>query len=321
MTIEVGLIFNDCSIHGQFHDLTTFEDAIGRVMAMRTTASRFGRELYCHRNVVNAQVTRDLTMPQAVQSLSIDKRRALMQWLTRYGPFWEDVRQHTGDDYLECRDDIVTDTAVGEAAYCCFQEIDRALVSINPSAWLTSPLSVNWYENEHVSSIDIHNYWDVGVLEASLESVPVILESWADLEQVARHRCLGLTFSPGSFGPLNGHPFVRGAAERLLLHLNMLDKLTSCFDEHGRRTSEGHWIVQNHFTGGKALFSDSSDTEKTDFENDLTFPHPARPGEYLFASWHSKVKTPQLRIHFAPWPIRANEPAYVVYVGPKITKR
>ena len=243
-----------------------------------------------------------------------------MQWLTRYGPFWEDVRQHTGNDYLECKDDIVTDTAVGEAAYCRFKGIDRALVSMNPSCWLTSPLFVNWYENEHVSSIDVRNYWDLDTLKKVIEGPPA-LESWRDLERAARRRCPGLTFSPGSFSPLNGHPFGRGAAERLLLRLKILHDLTNCFDEHGRRTSEGHWIVANHFTGGKALFSDSSDTDKARFGKGLTFPHPTHAGEYLFCPWHGKVKTPQLRIHFAPWPIRANEPVYIVYVGPKIAKR
>ena len=320
-TIEVDLILNDCSIHGQFHDVTAFRSATGRVMAIRAVASRFGKQLYCHRNVVNAQVTPDLTMPQAVKALSKDQCRALMQWLTRYGPFWEDARQHSGDDWLECKGDIVTDTAVGEAAYCRFQGIDRALVSMNPSSWLTSPLSVEWHENSHTRSVDVCNYWDVDTLEAALKETPVILESWRDLEQAARRRCPGLTFSPDSFGPLDGHPFGRGAAERLLLRLNILHDLTNCFDEHGRRTSEGHWIVQNYFTGDKAPFSDSSNTEKAEFEEKLTFPHPTQAGEYLFATWHGKVKTPQLRIHFAPWPMRANEPLYIVYVGPKITKR
>ena len=284
-------------------------------------ARLYDRELFCHRNIRYAQVTPDAMMPQAVQALSINKRRALMQWLTRYGPFWDEDRQHTGDDYLECKGDIVTDSAVGEAAYCLFRGIERALVSINPSSWLTSPLSVEWYENGHTRSVDVRNYWDVGTLKAALEETPVILDSWRDLAQVARRRCPSLTFSPDSFSPLDGHPFGQGVAERLLSRLNILHDLTNCFDEHGRRTSEGHWIVQNHFTGSKALFSDSSDTEKARFEKDLTFPHPTHAGEYLFAPWHGKVKKPQLRIHFAPWPIQANEPLYVVYVGPKITKR
>ena len=44
------------------------------------------------------------------------------------------------------------------------------------------------------------------------------------------------------------------------------------------------------------------------------------PTKTLFCPWHGKVQTPQLRVHFS-YPIRANEPLYIVYVGPKLTKR
>ena len=113
-------------MHGQFTNLGAFRDAIGRVMAIREAARRFGRDLQCHRNVVNAQVTNDLTMPQAVQSLSSEQRRALMQWLTRRGPFWEDIREHGEEDLMEHNDEVVTDTAVGEAAYCLIHGSDEA---------------------------------------------------------------------------------------------------------------------------------------------------------------------------------------------------
>ena len=103
-------------------------------MAMRELArGQYGRELQCHRNVAGAQVTHDLSMPQAIQGLSKDKRRALMQWLTRSGPFWDDHRQHGGDDYLECNGELVTDTAAGEAALRLFHGTSCGLVSMDPS--------------------------------------------------------------------------------------------------------------------------------------------------------------------------------------------
>ena len=104
------------------------------------------------------------------------------------------------------------------------------------------------------------------------------------------------------------------------MRLIVLHELKNCFDEDGERTPAGHSLYQKHFTGDKAWFSDSSVTEKRNFRTELTFPNPSLPGESLFCTWHGKVKTPQLRIHFS-WPIRATEPLYVVYVGPKLTKR
>ena len=115
--VEVQLFTNDLSFHGQFSDISSFRVALRRVMEIREIARRFGRQLHCHRNIAQAQVTHTQRMQQAVQALNQDERRALMQWLTQQGPFWEDTRSHGLDDYLSFNDLVVTDTAVGEAAY------------------------------------------------------------------------------------------------------------------------------------------------------------------------------------------------------------
>ena len=300
--------------------MTTFPSAIDRLMTIRRLARQFGRELKCHRNVYNARVTDNLTMPQAVQVLSRDKQRALMQWLTTYGPFWNDDQRHDSDGWFEFDGDIVTDTALGEAAYCILHGIACSVVSMNPSSWLISSLSVEWYEGARVRRVDVRNFWEVDDLKAVFEADPAPIESWNGLEVAARTRCPDLTFSSDSFGPLRGHPFAKSAAFALLSRLSTLQEYKNCFNETGERTSEGHAIYQKHFTGRNAWFTDSSSTEKADFRTDLTFPHPEIQGNSLFCTWHGKVKTSQLRIHFS-WPIRANEPLYVVYVGPKITKQ
>lgn len=318
---DVELLFNDLSIHGQFSDAAAFDSAIGRVMTLRELARRYGQELQCHRNVANAAVTHDLSMPQAIQGMSRPARSALMQWLARSGPFWEDCRQHDSDDYFECKGKVVTDIAAGEAAYRLRQGGECGLVSADPSSWLFSPLQVEWHESsESIRSIDVSNYWTAESLTAALDAASPSLASWRDLETEARRRFRHLTFAQTCFEPLRGLPFGNAPARALLLRLATLDNFKSCFDEGGSRTRAGSEIFQNHFTGNKAWFTDSSNTEKAQYRQDLTFPHPAHTGETLFCPWHGKVKTPQLRLHFS-WPILAPTPLYVVYVGPKITKR
>ncbi len=243
-----------------------------------------------------------------------------MQWLTSHGPFWEDSRKHDGSDWFERNGEVVTDTALGEAAYCRLHGVDRSLVSMNPSSWLFSPVSVDYRENGTSKNIDIPNYGDEDALRAALKAAPAPLESWEDLEEAARKRFERLMFSPGSFESLRGYPFGKGAAGRLQDRLAVLNDFAGCFDNQGKRTPDGHRIYKERFTGDKSWFSDSSLTEKSKFEQELTFPHPAKVGEFLFCTWHGKVKSPQLRIHFS-WPVRAGEPLFVVYVGPKITKR
>lgn len=314
----MDLLFNDLSIHGQFHDVAAFRTAIDRVMAIRKLARRYGRNLQCHRDVACASVTCDSSIQRAIRSWSKDERNALMQWLAQSGPFWEDFRLHGGDDLLECcGGEVVTDKAVGEAAYRLFHNVECGLVSMDPSRWRYSPVPVELREHESTRRTNVPNYWDTESLVAALDATQT-LASWRDLETAARSRCPDLTFSPSCFKPLRGHVFNTSAAHTLLSRLTILHDLKNSFNEFGQRTSEGNETYQKYFTG--AWFSDSSNSEKAKYRQDLTFPHPAKAGESLFCPWHGKVKIFQLRIHFS-WPVRVDRPLYVVYVGPKITKR
>ncbi|WP_312834695.1 hypothetical protein [Comamonas sp.] len=317
----MDLLLNELSFHGQFQDIPAFKAAIDRVMLLRQLARRFGREIHCHRSLANAQVTHAQTLQQVVQAFEMDERRALMQWFARQGPYWEDVRLHSTDDYLEYKGEPVTDTALGEAAFGVVHGQERRLTSLTPSAFELSPLPVTWTTDDGLAStVDVHNHWTVQELEAVLQAAPPAIDSWDQLAAICRGQCDALTFSEDCFAALRGHPFVDGAARHVLVLLDVLHRFSRCFDGAGQRTPEGQRLYQDHFTGGKAWFSDSSDAEKEDFRSDLTFKHPTAQGETLFCTWHGKVKTPQIRIHFS-WPVRANEPLYVVYVGPKITKR
>lgn len=317
---KLELLFNDCSLEGQFRNATEFGEAVGRIMAIRQTARRYGKEVHCHLNVATARVIGDLPMMQVAQFLNKDQSRALLQWMTKSGPFWDEDRQHGEDDWFAIGNLVVTDTAVGEAAYCVLHGTPRALVSASPSSWLATPLEIEWHETGRKRTCSVENVWNRAQIDAFLTGLPSSLTSWKTLDQEAKRRFPGLTFSEDSFAELGGQPFNKRAAERLLERLEVLAELKTSFDVNGQRTERGHAIYAKHFTGDKAWFSDSSDTEKVAFRRAMTFRHPTNPAESLFCTWHGKVKSPQLRIHFS-WPIRANEPLYIVYVGPKITKR
>ena len=318
---EVDYLFNDLSLHGQFHDVAAFVRAVDNLMGIRGEINRLGSALYCHRKLKDAQVTPEISMPRAVQGLPVDKRRALMSWLVNVGPYWEDARLHTEDDYLAVAGNIVTDTGVGEAAICMALNLLRKLVSFSPSNWQMTPIVVDWVREEgEPQQIHVPNHWTLDSVKTSLESHPVLIDSWASLEAHLRHSCTRLTFSDNAFQPLHGHPFAVAASVRIRVLLHTLNQFKGCFNEGGERTPEGHRLLENHFTGDNAWFSDSSTSEKRDFENKLTFRHPDRPDQDLFCPWHGKVQTPPYRIHFS-WPVTCDDPLYVVYVGPKLTKR
>ncbi len=319
----MDLLANDLSIHEQFHDISSFRDALARLMSMRNTARTFGREVHCNRRFPTVNPIPNMSMQQAIGRLDLESRRATMSWMTHTGPFWDDLRQHGIDDWLECSGEVVTDTAVGEAAFRTLHGSECGLVSVTPSDWNCLPIDVIWRrkaEGLNDKTAALENWWDPAALQERLRSAAVPTRSWADLNEVATNRFPNLVLAQDCFEPLDGMPFVKSAAERFLILLGILDRLAHAFDADGVRTAEGHRIYQDYFTGGNALFSDSSNTEKRDFRNELTFPHPNELGRSLFCTWHGKVRHMTLRLHYW-WSGRSGNPVFVIYAGPKITKR
>lgn len=312
------LFFNECSLHGQFGAIEEFETALENLMEMRQTAIRFNRELYCNRNGINSKVTQGLTIHQVIKSIEKNKARAFMGWLSRTGPYWEDTRGHSEGEYFECQGEIVTDAAIGECAFCTFSNRQAQLVSITPSNWVNSPLNVSWDRDEGVISSQVINHISQATLEAELLKVKPPIESWEQLEKQCRQNYTNLYFSIEAFTYLKGQPFVATCAQSFIDLMDILSRFKSSHVSTGR-TNEGHDLYQDYFTGDCARFSDSTEREKRDFENEMTFQHPEKENEKLFAPYHGKVKCQQMRVHFT-WPVIADKPLYVLYFGSKITK-
>jgi hypothetical protein len=319
----VELLVNDLSVAGQFPDIPAFQDAIGQVMEMRKMAQRYGCSIFCHRNLQDAQVTKDLKMQQAVGFLEIDKRRGFNLWITKHGPFWDDERALSPDEYMEVSDLVVTETAIGEAAYCRHQGIDRQLISLTPSAWQYNPIPVRWtLDDASTRDIDVPNHWEAHALEAALLAAPTPITSWAQMIEACNNRCPFLTFSEDCYEALVGLPFVKSSVDQIVMRLDMLNRVKQGFDDYGHRTAEAQQLLDDHFGSKGQRFSPSSEKEMGEFANELIFKHPDRPGEYLSCPWHGKFRSPSgpIRIHFS-WPILADQPLYIVHIGRKITKR
>ena len=316
---DVDLLLNDLSLHGQFSDVSAFKLALERVIAMRDIARKFSWEIHANRAIVNGRISATYSLFEALQALPVNEKRALLVWFTKQGPFWEDAAEHSSDHWMQCGDEIVTDTAVGEAAYCATVGIGRGLVSFQPSDWTYSPVVVQ-IGPALAEEVAVPNYWQPTDLENMLRATPGPAASWNDLAARSRVRFQNLVFTNECFDYLDGQPFVPGVANRIISRLDVLDKLAGSVDEFGRRTPEGERLYQDHFTGDKGWFSDSSDTEKNEFRSQMLFPHPEQAGSYLFCTWHGKINHPPFRIHF-DWPIRPGNPLYVAYVGLKITRR
>ena len=244
-----------------------------------------------------------------------------MQWWTRNGPFWEAEgdRRHDADEWFECRGTVVTDDALGEAAYRATLGLECEMVSFAPSEWNPSPLVVHWKREERLEDLRIGNSRKASELRARLESSAPPISSWKQLADAAGSGFSNLRFGPECFRPLRRLPFSRPAATRIRALLDILDRLSVAFLPDGKRSREGHRLYQKYFTGDCAPFSDSSGSEKKAFAKDLQFDNPERPGEVLWCFWHGKIRRMTLRIHFS-WP-EPGKPLYVMYIGQKITRR
>ena len=321
------LFFNDLSVHKQFHDAPSFRDALHRVMAMRGVARDFKREVHCHYAILNSKPMGGTLMPKLIGQMNPDEQRSAMIWMAN-GPFWDAEGRHPDDCCLECEDGAgkavrVTGSAVGEAAYRKLHGSDVGLVSFAPSDWDFSPARVRCSRNEAKDikgPKDICNWRDANALRAAMENLEPPVQSWKGLRDTAVDRFKCLTFDDTCCAPLtDGVPFMPNSARRILDLLDVLNRLAGAVDADGVRTEEGHRIYQQYFTGDRAWFSDSSDTEKRKYKDKLTFPHPEGSGT-LFCPWHGKESHQTLRLHFS-WPVQAREPLYVMYIGPKLTKR
>lgn len=315
-------LLNDLSVEGQFSSLSDFANAVENLMRIRSVIRSAGRELLCNRSLIHAKVTATQMMAQAIQAMPREKRLAWTQWITKSGPYWLDDREHSDDTWMQLSDGrIVTSTAIGEAAFCTSRFIVRHLVSTDLPEWQIDPLEIHWIKSDDVSEIvHVGNHWTTASVQQAIRLLPLPFDSWQTLEDFSKRTCEFLHFSEDAFETLRPHPYHHGAAERLLIRLNVLNRISGGVTSDGERTDECNDLLAMHFSGTKAWFTDSSPSEKNEFANELSFKHPTMTGEKIDCTWHGKVKTPQLRIHFS-WPIIAGTRIFVPYAGPKLTKK
>lgn len=315
---EMEILLNDLSVHGQFQNIQDFRESVHRIMELRQAVGTKDRQLYVRKDILNRPAVATESMFNTLHKLSRDEKISVLGWIEKNGPFW--TVAHDPNLWLWHGSEIVTDTAVGEAAYHVMLGEDRWLVSFTPSDWEHSPIMVMAGPSADAIAGDVPNYLQVTELEIALRQSEPSITSWEQMETRARSRFPRLTFSNDCCRHLDGQPFAPSAAKQIISRLKVLNQLMGEVDGGGNRTPEGHRLYQSHFTGDRAWFSDSSDTEKNDFKQQLTFPNPEEPGQYLFCPWHGKINNPPFRIHFA-WPFRPGAPLFVAYIGLKITRR
>lgn len=316
---------NDLSLAGQFWDVGEFLEELKRLLALRRRPDLSALRILVTRTLSDRRVTRDQGFREIMQQVH-DKtlRSVVLRWLTQDGPFLDDDRQDHPDDYFEYQSYDVTDQGLGEAARRILAGTEAGTFSFDccstPPCSL-SPLSVqHGLREDPFGYIPVGNVWRVEELEASALAAAPLPQNWTQAVALMRARFPNLILANTIEGVLGPHPFNLYVFERCMELLNVLHNYLASRAETGRHTDKSREIIEKHFAGGKAWFTDESISNKRDFERQLTFPDPESPEDRIFCPWHGKIKTPQYRIHFG-WPVQAEDRRIkVVYIGPKITK-
>ncbi|MCE9557465.1 MAG: hypothetical protein K8R88_00795 [Armatimonadetes bacterium] len=307
------VIFNELSFHNQFKDSDELQSAIIKLLGLRNVALNFGREVHCSYNVSSTMACLGRTLIESSSQLEREIRLLLLRWLDKSGPFWADNPSHLPDDWYQCNDTVVTGTGLAEAACLVRSGEPSCCVSVTPSNWLQSPLAVlcGWECN----SCNIENYWDLPSLEATLHAA---VPEWVSWQQMQESLQVGnLVIAAPAFEPLQRLPFSLPQAKMIQRQIKVLDRLSKALVDGDNTLRQS--IVDLHFKGVRAWFSDSSNTEKSSHNLQMTFIDPLADVQTL-CSWHGKVSTGVLRLHFTD-PYTLGRPISLCYVGPKITKK
>jgi hypothetical protein len=252
-----------------------------------------------------------------------DKKQAILSWVDKKGPFWDDERQFNENDYYEFEGHDVTDQGLGEAARQRHLGHEAGAFSFcgGKINFERDPLSVqHGLPEEPLGRVDVDNVWDPGTLKARIQLRAEEPRSWFELIECCRRRFRHLVIADAIVQQLIRETYHPHVARRTIELLSVLERMMEGRDETGSLNQEALSLWQSHCHGDKALFSDESDSNKEKFRNELTFLDPVNGRKKLFCTWHGKIKTPQFRIHFE-WPVPVEQCCLkVLYIGPKITK-
>ena len=312
---------NDLSVAGQFRDNASLQAAIEPLLRLRNTRPDLRARIFCSNQLYLRQATGADTLMKAISSVSDRNFRALaIRWFANGGPFWEDDRALNADDLFYLGDQDVTNQGIGEASR-------RILIGVNAGSFSFEGAATYIYANpllikhglpeEVLNEILVRNVTDVEEIAAEPDTPPV---SWEDMLGKASLKFRRLIFSEQIAAQLRPSPFHVGVARRSTELLGILDEIAVHTLDDGSLVERGLEILQMHFVGEKAAFTDESPGNKRDFENEMTFDDPSQRESSLFCPWHGKVKIGQFRIHFE-WPRPVDQKVVkVLYIGPKITK-
>ncbi len=205
----------------------------------------------------------------------------------------------------------ISKTALGEcAARIHIAEGNNICYSVISSTFTFSHIEVEIKETDTIN-IKVPNLHGMQKLAKHLENEFVAFTKWEDIFTKAQLFLKNICFEDYVLEELQSQPFLKNVADDIYTKLTELNEISKAHQ------GDFHELYQKYCTGKKAHFSGSSDDEKRDFEEELSF---MVDGKKTLCPFHGKVKNQQYRIHMVGTP-QPETIARIVYIGPKLTRR
>lgn len=317
---------NDISLQGQYLDDRLFEGTVREILSLRARIEGLRTGFFTSRSFRERFVSPNLRVREVFQrSRDADFRRAVLSWLDRNGPFTEDDRLAEPDDYFEYNGIDVTDTGLGEAARRTKARQPVATFSFigGQMPFDIAPLLVDHgLHGDRIGRHEVENLWTLDQFANAAINCRAPVTSWKGLVESARQRFPWLVIPDSVYQDqrLAREPFdaaIRDRTFALLSHLNlyMSDRLPT-----GAEGETARSVIDNFFTGERALFTGESPSNRRNFAQELTFSDPSAADRMIDAHWHGKISHRFFRMHFE-WPVPTGSTRLkVLYLGPKLTK-
>ncbi len=314
---------NDASLQSQFVDLSHFERTLRELLQARSQVPAIQQNLRSTRSLQEALAGPGVSVRQALQRCrDRELRLATFYWLDRTGPFVDDDRMEDEDDYFEFSNADVTDTGLGEAARRTKAGENCAAYSFEGGAidHALNPLEVDHgLPEERLGRYSVRNHWSPDrLVRDALDSGPQVT-TWQALVETARTSFPHLEVADlHENRMLAREPFEASLRDRAMVLMGILEKYMIGRSVDGSEGPGSRDIIDEYFTGERALFSSESASNKREFRHDMTFIDQDQ--REVFAPWHGKISRRAFRLHFE-WPLAAeSRKLSVLYLGPKITK-
>lgn len=273
MGLSRRFLFNDASLNGACESTHEFVQSIKFCIAVHNQLRQFGGGLEIGHSFLTRRLKFGESVGSALSLLSTDERRRVRVWVDKEGPFWDRPQQHDANEYFECLDEVVTESALAEAAHHVFAGEDTVVVSLAGSLFTQDPLTISWKQGPH-GDIDIcvqNAITQEHVTQLAAAALPS-LENYKSLLSWVRKNCRHLAIRTDDLLEQMGSTFIPAVAERgreLFQILNSIAEAVILKDSEKLKALCQTWLTS-------ARFSDSSATEKNtdEFSLRMRFKHP-----------------------------------------------